>query len=54
MKAVTNISDEIKTLQKKSYKDYKNLQENLLYFRTFNITNISQSLTGKSHIESPC
>ena len=54
MKAVTNISDEIKTLQKKSYKDYKNLQENLLYFRTFNITNISQSSTGKSHIESPC
>jgi hypothetical protein len=51
MKAVTTISveDTIAT----SYKAYKNLKENLLYFATFDITNISQSFTRKSHIESP-
>ena len=37
----------------KSYKAYKNLQEHLLYFGTFDITKISQSFTRESNIESP-
>ena len=35
MKAVTNISVEIQSLQKESYKALKNLQENLVYFGTY-------------------
>jgi hypothetical protein len=54
MKVVTTISveDTIAT-KRKSYKAYKNLKENLLYFPTFDITNISQAFTRKSHIETP-
>ena len=55
MKAVTNISVEIQSLQKenltKLIKTYKKI---CFIFRTFNITNNSQSFTRKSHIESPC
>ena len=48
-----NVSKLLTFTKRKSYKTYKNLQENLLYFGTFDITNISQSFTRKSHIESP-
>ena len=52
-----HISWDKNATKRKSYNAYKNLQENFLYFRTFNITNISRSSTKastvKSHIESP-
>ena len=52
MKAATNISIEIQSLQKENLtKLIKNLQEHLVYFGNFDITKISRSSTRRSQIE---